>query len=205
VKSAADLGIPERFNATTYFVDRHLGEGRGGKIAVECGDERVSYGQLAERVNRCGNALRNAYGVGPGDRVVLLLHDGPAFFYAFYGAIKIGAVPVPINTLWKTGDYRFVLRDSGARVLIASEALQPLVEAIARDDVPDLRHVLIVDRAGSLTDFSRVERLRSSRQALGTTSQLSGCTPPAARAPQKAACICSTTWSSARSCTRKRS
>ena len=153
MKSAADLGIPERFNATTYFVDRHLGEGRGGKIAVECGDERVSYGQLAERVNRCGNALRNAYGVGPGDRVVLLLHDGPAFFYAFYGAIKIGAVPVPINTLWKTGDYRFVLRDSGARVLIASEALQPLVEAIARDDVPDLRHVLIVDRAGSFDRF----------------------------------------------------
>jgi benzoate-CoA ligase len=149
MKTAGDLGIPERFNAAAHFVDRHLTEGRGAKVAIECGDERVTYAELAERVNRCGSALRDLYGVGPGDRVVLLLHDDPAFLYAFYGAIKIGAVPVPINTLWKTSDYRFVLRDSGARVLIVSEALHSSVAAIARAEVPELRHVLVVDRAGS--------------------------------------------------------
>src|SRR5215471_12038061 len=120
VKTAADLGIPERFNATAHFVVRHLAEGRDANVAIECGDERVTYAELAERVNRCGSALRDVFGVEPGDRVVLLLHDGPAFFYAFYGAIKIGAVPVPINTLWKTPDYRFVLRDSGAVALVVS-------------------------------------------------------------------------------------
>jgi benzoate-CoA ligase family protein len=149
VKTAADLGIPERFNAASHFVDRHLQEGRGAKVAIECGDERVTYAELFARVNRCGSALRDACGVARGDRVVLLLHDGPAFFYAFFGAIKIGAVPVPINTLWKTPDYRFVLRDSAARVLIVSEVLHPLVDAIPRADTPDLRHVIVVDRGGS--------------------------------------------------------
>jgi benzoate-CoA ligase family protein len=153
VKTAADLGIPERFNAAAHFVDRHLREGRGAKVAIECVDERVTYAQLAERVNRCGTALRDAYGVRPGDRVVLLLHDGPAFFYAFYGAIKIGAVPIPLNTLWKTPDYRFVLRDSGARVLVVSDPLAPLVEGIPRHDVPELREIVAVDRGGSFEAF----------------------------------------------------
>jgi benzoate-CoA ligase len=153
VKTAADLGIPERFNATTHFIDRHLAEGRGAKVAIECGDERVTYGELAERVNRCGSALRDRFGLGLGDRVVLLLHDGPAFFYAFFGAIKIGAVPIPINTLWKTPDYRHVLRDSTARALVVSEALHPLVDVIPPADLPDLRHVLVIDRAGSFRAF----------------------------------------------------
>src|SRR5439155_26922681 len=101
MKTAADLGVPEQFNAAVYFIDRHLAEGRGAKVAIECGDERVTYAELAERVNRCGHALREACGVRPGERVVLLLLDEPAFFYAFIGAIKIGAVPVPVNTGWK--------------------------------------------------------------------------------------------------------
>ena len=46
--------------------------------------------------------------------MLLLLLDGPAFFYAFFGAIKIGAVPVPLNTLWKPHDYEYVVRDSRA-------------------------------------------------------------------------------------------
>jgi 4-hydroxybenzoate-CoA ligase/benzoate-CoA ligase len=87
VKTAGDLGIPERFNAASHFIDRHVAEGRGSRIAIECGDERVTYAELAERVNRCGNALRDVLGIDRGDRVILLLHDGPAFFYAFFGAM----------------------------------------------------------------------------------------------------------------------
>ena len=148
-RTAAELGVPEQFNAATWFVDRHIAEGRAGKVAVECGDERVTYGELAERVNRCGSALRDVCGVEPGDRVMLLLHDGPAFFYAFFGAMRIGAVPIPVNTLWKTADYRYVLGDSGARVLIVSDALHSSVEAIPRTDVPQLRHVLLAGAAGT--------------------------------------------------------
>ena len=56
-------------------------------------------------MNRCGSALRERLGVRPEERVLLLLLDGPAFVYTFFGAIKIGAVPVPLNTLWKPADY----------------------------------------------------------------------------------------------------
>jgi benzoate-CoA ligase family protein len=149
MKTAADLGIPERFNAARYFIDRHLFEGRGGKVAIECGDERVTYDQLADRVNRCGNALRGECRVRPGERVVLLLLDGPAFFYAFFGAIKIGAVPVPVNTLWKTADYRYVLNDSAARVAIVSEALLPAIAAIPRSHLPALRDIIVAGGAGT--------------------------------------------------------
>jgi benzoate-CoA ligase len=153
VKSAADLGVPERFNAASHFVDRHLREGRTDKIAIECGDERITFGQLFDRVNRCGRGLRDALGVRRGDRIVLLLLDGPAFFYAFFGAIKIGAVPIPINTSWTTADCRYVLNDSGARVLLVDESLKPLVDAIPRTELPALEHVITIDQGGSFTGF----------------------------------------------------
>jgi benzoate-CoA ligase family protein len=149
MKTAADLGIPEYFNAAGYLIDRHLFEGRGAKVAIECGGERVTYDQLADRVNRCGNLLRGEYRVRPGDRVVLLLLDGPAFFYAFFGAIKIGAVPVPVNTLWKTADYRYVLNDSGARVAIVSDALLPATAAIPRSHLPTLREIIVAGPDGT--------------------------------------------------------
>ena len=144
--TAADLGVPETFNAATHFIDRHIAEGRAAKIAIECGDERVTYGELFERVNRFGSALRDAYDVRPEERVLLLLLDTPAFAVAFFGAIKIGAVPIPTNTLWKPADYRYVLNDSGARVVIVSEELLPQIDAIDRADVPALEHIVVVGR-----------------------------------------------------------
>ena len=141
--TAADLGVPATFNAATHFVDRHPGEGRGAKVAIECGDDRVTYGELAERVNRSGNVLKDAFDVRPEERVVLLLLDTPVFAAVFFGAIKIGAVPIPVNTLWKPADYRHVLNDSRARVAIVSEELLPKLAAIDRADVPALRHVVV--------------------------------------------------------------
>src|SRR4051812_39661376 len=147
--SAADLAVPELFNAATYFVDRHAYEGRADTIAIECGDERVSYAALLDRVNRFGGALRDTLEVRAEERVLLLLLDTPAFHVAFFAAIKIGAVPVPTNTLWKTPDYRYVLNDSRARVAIVSEALLPRIAALSRADVPALRHIVVVGADGS--------------------------------------------------------
>jgi benzoate-CoA ligase family protein len=141
--TAAGLGVPATFNAATHFVDRHVHEGRGAAVAIECGDERVTYADLAARVNRFGTALRDRLDVRPEERVVLLLLDTPAFHVAFFGAIKIGAVPIPTNTLWKPADYRHVLNDSRARVAIVSEELLPKLEAIDRADVPSLRHIVV--------------------------------------------------------------
>jgi benzoate-CoA ligase len=142
LKTAADLGVPAIFNAASYFVDRNVGEGRGGRVAIECGDTRISYDEVLQRVNQCGNALRDRLAVRPEERVLLLLHDGPSFCYAFFGAIKIGAVAVPVNTLWKDADYKYVLTDSRARVVIVSKALLPQIAAVVRE-VPSVRHVVV--------------------------------------------------------------
>jgi benzoate-CoA ligase len=142
--NAPALGIPETFNAATHFVDRNVTEGRGTAVAIECGDERVTYAQFLERVNRCGVALRERLGVRAEERLVLLLLDGPAFAYSFFGAIKIGAVPIPINTLWKPADYEYVLNDSRARVLVVSSELVPQIERIPPEALRFLRHIVIV-------------------------------------------------------------
>ena len=147
-RSAASLGVPESFNAASHFVDGNVAAGRGGRMAIECGEERVSYDEVLANVNRCGRMLRDRLGVRPEERVLLLLYDGPAFVYAFFGAIKIGAVAVPLNTLWTAADYAHVLRDSRAAVLIASRELLPAIERIPVEAKRALRHMVIVGRSG---------------------------------------------------------
>src|SRR5437660_2402701 len=135
------VSLAERFNIADYLVDRHVREGRGARVAILCGDESVSYAQVAERSNRVGNGLRSL-GVRREERVVLLLLDTPAFAYSFFGAQKIGAVPIPTNTLLKSQDYRYMLNDSRATVAIVSAALLPQLAAIPRVELPYLRHVV---------------------------------------------------------------
>ena len=127
--TAEALNVPEIFNVATYFVDRNVILGRGTNVAIECGEARLTYQDVQRNVNRCGNALRRL-GVRPEERVVLLLHDGPEFVYSFFGAIKIGAVPVPLNTLWKASDYHYVIRDSRATAMVISPALLPAILSI---------------------------------------------------------------------------
>ena len=140
--------LPEQFNAAAYFVDRHLNEGRGEKVAVEAGEIEISYRQLAERVNRTGNLFRQL-GVRIEERVALLLLDTPEFAYCFFGAIKIGAVAVPINTLLKPADYEFILNNCRARVVVVADSLLPQIQAIARERLRYLQTVLVVGSAPS--------------------------------------------------------
>ncbi len=140
--------LPDEFNAATYYVDRNVHEGRGERVAIECGDERVTYRQVLEHVNRTGNALRDRLGVRMEERIQLMLLDTPEFAYSFFGAIKIGAVPIPTNTLWKPPDFEYVLNDSRARVAIVSSALLPQLDAIPRDRLRYLREVVVVGAPG---------------------------------------------------------
>ena len=135
--------LPPVFNAATHFVDRNVAEGRGDRVAIECGDERVTYRQVAERVNRFGSALL-ALGIRPEQRIALILLDTPAFASCFFGAIKAGIVPIPLNTLWKAKDYHHALNDSGACALVISEALLKQFQAIDRAELPRLEHVIVV-------------------------------------------------------------
>ena len=143
--TALSLGIPETFNVAGHFVDRNVVNGHGEHVAIECGERRITYLEVHDNVNRTGNALRDSLGVRSEERVLLLLLDGPAFVYAFFGAIKIGAVPVPLNTLWKPTDYQYVLRDSRASVLVVSPELLPQIDRIPIEERRTLRHVVTAD------------------------------------------------------------
>ena len=119
--SPASIRYSEVFNVAVPFIDRHLDEVRAGKAAIVFDDTgtSVSYGQLAERVNRCGNLLWSLAGE-PEGRVLMVVKDCPEFFYVFWGAIKAGLVPVPVNTLLRADDYRYIIEDSGCAGLVYS-------------------------------------------------------------------------------------
>ena len=138
--------VPAQFNAATFFVDRHLAEGRGARTAFIHETGTLTYAGLQELVNRTGNALLGL-GVEREQRVLLLLLDSPAFLGAFWGAIKIGAIPIPTNTLLRPQDYLYFLEDSRAKALVVSEALLPAVEPIL-GQARHLRHVIVDGAAG---------------------------------------------------------
>ena len=126
-QSPARITYGPGFNVAVPFIDRHLAEGRGAKVAIRSAAGEVTYGQLAERVNRCGNALL-ALGVRRGDRLVMIVKDCPEFFYLFWGAIKAGIVPVPLNTLLRADDYRYIVEDSQCTGVIWSPELEAEVK-----------------------------------------------------------------------------
>src|SRR6266568_3115009 len=99
------------------LVDRHVDEGRGNRPALRLEYRDVAYAELQEQVNRAGNALKAA-GIQPEQRVVILLRDGLEFIAAFIGAMRIGAIPVPLNTWATPRELAFMIDDCRAQALI---------------------------------------------------------------------------------------
>ncbi len=138
--------LPAQFNVATYFVDRHLDEGRADAPAFFCEERTLTYGDVAELTNRAGNVFRDL-GVEMEDRVLLLCLDAPEFLGAFWGAIKLGAVPIPVNTMMRGQDYLYFLDDSRARVAVISAPL--LAEAgPVLGQAKFLKHVLVAGGSG---------------------------------------------------------
>src|ERR1051326_7778384 len=138
---APRVTVPREYNAAVDLIERNLKAGRADKVAFRDGQASLTYGALAERVDRCANALRQL-GLEPEQRVLLVLLDTVDFPVAFLGAIKAGIVPVPVNTLLTTADYDFMLRDSRAHALIVSAPLlDPFPPILAQQ--PSLKHVIV--------------------------------------------------------------
>jgi benzoate-CoA ligase family protein len=133
--------IPDEFNLGDYLLDRHIREGRGDKEAIYYKDEVITYNQLLEAANRAGNALLKL-GIEEENRVMICLPDCPEFLYGYLGAMRIGAVPVPVSTMALPGDYKYYLNDSRAKVLITDENLAPkIMEVFA--ELRYLRHFIV--------------------------------------------------------------
>lgn len=168
---ATSFPLPDQFNVATYFIDRNVEEGRAEKVAIECGDETVNYAQLLSGVNRVGNAFRDL-GVRPEERVLILLHDSPIFLYCFFGAIKIGAVAVPINTMLRPQEYEYIVNDSRARVAIVSDSLLEKIQQVAGSKRRSLETIVVAgDAAPECLDFSDIFEHASPELVAAPTSK----------------------------------
>ncbi|MHC4633558.1 MAG: AMP-binding protein, partial [Planctomycetota bacterium] len=96
-------------------------------------------------MNRFGNALLGL-GIRMEERVAIIMPDCPECVYAFFGAIKIGAVAIPINTLLMPADYEYLLNDSRAQVLVIHSSLLDRIEPI-RSKLRYVKHVVIAGDA----------------------------------------------------------
>ena len=101
--------MAERYNAAVAFVDRHLAEGRAEKVAFRDPRRSLSYGELHDQASRVGPALA-ALGIAPEHRVVMLMLDTVDFPVVFWGAIRAGIIPVPLNTLLRARPIRLCAR-----------------------------------------------------------------------------------------------
>src|SRR5256886_7477496 len=157
---AAIEAIPRSYNFAADIIERNLKAGRANKPVYIDPRGSWTYGQLAERVDRFGNVLR-ALGIRCEERILLALLDTIDWPTAFLGAIKAGVVPIPVNTLMTEDDYRFMLADSRAKVLVVSEALLPKFANLIGSSA-DLMHVVVSGENGA--GHRRLEDLLASAE-----------------------------------------
>jgi acyl-CoA synthetase (AMP-forming)/AMP-acid ligase II len=124
-------------------------------VQVESG-LRLTWSELDTRANRTANAL-HALGVRPGDRVALLLMNGPEMFESYAAIAKLGAIAVPLNWRLVPDELSFLLLDSGATALIYAEAFDGQVAELARRGAAgsQLRHWLRAGDDAALPGFAR--------------------------------------------------
>jgi benzoate-CoA ligase family protein len=148
------LGFPKPFNIAELMIDRHLAEGRGGKVAIRTLERDVTYVELIAEVNRFGNTLK-ALGVSPGERLAMIIKDCPEFIYLFFGAVKAGVLPVPLNTLLRANDFAFIFEDSRCATVVYSPEFAQEVEAAVAQSSWRVRHILPLEGMASFSELAR--------------------------------------------------
>jgi benzoate-CoA ligase family protein len=143
----AGFELPNRYNVAADLLDRNLKAGRADKVAIHSAGGDVTYGELFALA--CGAARRlNELGVRREERVLIVAYDSPGWVAAFLGAIRKGAVPVPVNPLLqRSEDYDHYIEDSLARVVVVDGATEEKLKA-AVDRASDRPHLL---RAGQIS------------------------------------------------------
>jgi 4-hydroxybenzoate-CoA ligase len=129
-------------NAVDWFVDRHNSDGGGARVAFRDPWRSLTYPELETATRQFAGALQTA-GIGRERRILLLLQDTIDFPIAFWGALRAGVVPVPINTLLTPETVAYILEDSRAAAVVVSAGLIASLPA----DAP--RHVIVSDPDGS--------------------------------------------------------
>jgi acetyl-CoA synthetase len=124
-------GGRERMNIAHECVDRHVDGERAGVIVVHAGghDEILSFRQISEDSSRFAHYLA-AEGISAGDRVAVMLEPSRAFYMAIFGAMKLGAIAVPLFTLFGPDGIKLRIDDCSPRLLVTNADKAPLASAI---------------------------------------------------------------------------
>jgi benzoate-CoA ligase len=133
------LEIPQQLNIAEEFVARPARE-HPERTAILGEPSRFSYAQVEEAVNRAANVLRES-GCEAGERVLIILPDSIEFIGAFFGAAKIGAIAVPVNSMARAADYSYYVKDTGARIAIVHASA--MAEFSRIEAAPELRLLAI--------------------------------------------------------------
>ncbi|MDQ7980830.1 acyl-CoA synthetase [Paraburkholderia sp. SARCC-3016] len=139
--------IPERYNIGVDVCDKWA-DVEPQRIALvhehrDASVVHVTFGELRRRSNQAANCLK-ARGVARGSRVAILLAQSPHTAIAHIAAFKVGAISVPLFSLFGEEALEYRLKDSGASVLVTDAAGVKKIAAI-RDRLPDLRSILVTE------------------------------------------------------------
>src|SRR5215475_5798900 len=130
------------YNAAVDMVDRNVREGRGAKLAFADPARRITYAELAEDVARVGPMLARL-GLQREDRFAMIMQDTVEFPVLFWGAIRAGVIPIPLNTLLPVEQFRYILQDSRAKALFVSPPHFDVAEA-ASAGLSTLKSLVVV-------------------------------------------------------------
>src|SRR5271165_3913100 len=119
-----DLLQRRPYNAATDFIDANIDRGFGEKVAFTDGARSLTYGDLHDGSLRFASALRAA-GLREESRVILISHDTVDFPVAFWGAVRAGVIPIPVNTLLTAEQYAYLFADSRAAAAVVAAQLAP--------------------------------------------------------------------------------
>ena len=148
-QSAAPLPPSGRLNFAAYLAS--LNHSRASRLAYIDDAGQITYGELADRVERFAGGLA-ALGVRPEERVLLLMHDCIDWPVAFLGCLQAGVVPVALNTLLTADDYRFMLSHSRARAAIVSAGLLPMLSQALATPGHSVTQLLVSTRGGAMPE-----------------------------------------------------
>jgi acyl-coenzyme A synthetase/AMP-(fatty) acid ligase len=136
----------EHFNVSEWLVDRHVDAGNGDRIAIRSGGESFTYADVLHRVEAAAAGLR-VLGVRSEERVAMVMLDSVEFVAMFLGAMRIGAVPVPMNPLLPGRDLGVIVADSRARVVAISAAREQSLTEL-RDGASEVETVITSGASG---------------------------------------------------------
>ncbi|MFL9811462.1 MAG: long-chain fatty acid--CoA ligase [Pseudomonas sp.] len=111
------------------------------RTAFSCGDDRLSYADLARQADAFARYLRHHAGLQPGDRLALQLPNSLQYPIATFGALKAGLVIVNTNPQYTAAEARHQFHDSGARAILVLDRLLPQVRAVQADTA--LRQIIL--------------------------------------------------------------